>query len=368
MAGWDQTYGAPLPLGSQWIDAEQAYNFSVYSRHATAITLLLFEPASLAVPSRTIPLDYIRHKTGRVWHTRIARADIGTATYYGYQADGAFTPAQGDRFDASKVLLDPYARGVIFPPGYSRDDSAGPGSNAGRGPLGEIATTGGAFDWGTDNHPSHTHDTVIYEMHIRGLTKRENSGVSDAGRGTFAGVVEKIPYLRELGVTVVELLPVHQFDPEDGGNYWGYMPLSFFAPHRDYASASDGAGRLDEFRAMVKALHAAGIEVVLDVVYNHTSEVGADGPTYCYRGLDNGTYYLLQSDGQYQNDAGTGNVLRTAHPAVRKLIADSLRFWTKDMHVDGFRFDLAAVFTRADDGSVYMTDPPILAEIRSEER
>jgi isoamylase len=363
MATWQEVDGAPLPLGLQWIPAEQAFNFTLYSRHATAVTLLLFDAADVAAPTRRIPLDYIRHKTGRVWHTRLALADVGAAAYYGYSVDGLFEPANGFRFDPDKVLLDPYARGVFFPPGYSRHDSVGAGSNAGRGPLGEIAKNPAPFDWGGDRPPQHTHDTVLYEMHVRGFTRHASSGVTGSARGTFAGVVEKIPYLLELGVTAVELMPVYQFDPEDGGNYWGYMPLTFFAPHHSYTSATEGRGRLDEFRAMVKALHAAGIEVVLDVVYNHTSEVGASGPTYCYRGIDNSTYYLLGEGGSYRNDAGTGNVLRTAHPAVRQLITDSLRFWAVEMHVDGFRFDLASVFTRTDDGSISAEEPPILSEI-----
>jgi glycogen operon protein len=363
MSRWDEENGAPLPLGLEWIEAEQAFNFALYSRHATAVTLLLFDAANLTVPSRQIPLQYLRHKTGRVWHTRVARADLGAAVLYGYSVDGAFAPTQGDRFDPLKVLLDPYARGIFFPLGYSRHGSMGAGSNAGRGPLGEVLAPAAKFDWANDRGPRHSHDTIVYEMHVRGFTRRANSGVMDAARGTFAGVVEKIPYLQELGVTVLELMPVCQFDPEEGGNYWGYMPLNFFAPHQTYASGNTGNARADEFRSMVKALHAAGIEVVLDVVYNHTSETGAGGPTYCYRGIDNGTYYLLGPDGTYRDLAGTGNVLRTSHPAVRRLITDSLRFWRTEMHVDGFRFDLASVFTRTDDGSISAEEPPILSEI-----
>jgi glycogen operon protein len=343
--------------------AEQVFNFALYARHATAVNLLLFDAADAVVPLHTIGLDYVRHKTGRVWHARLGLADLGAAAYYAYSVDGPSDPGERHRFDPQKVLLDPYAQGVFFPPGYVRHGSSGPGSNAGRGPLGELAARPGPFDWAGEQRPRHTHDTVIYEMHVRGFTRRTNSGVSEAARGTFAGVAEKIPYLQELGVTVVELLPVYQFDPEDGGNYWGYMPLNFFAPHQAYAPGVGGSARFDEFRAMVKALHAAGIEVVLDVVYNHTSESGASGPTYCYRGLDNSTYYLLNLDGSYRNDAGTGNVLRSSHPAVRRLITDSLRFWTTEMHVDGFRFDLASVFTRLDDGSISPVEPPIISAI-----
>jgi len=363
MAHWYDADGAPLPLGATWNPADQTCNFAVYSRHATGVTLLLFDAANTAVPSRQFTFDFTRQKTGRVWHARLSRADVGTAVYYGYTVDGPFDPAKGLRFDTRKVLLDPYTRAVFLPPNYSRRDSIGSSSNAGRGPLGEIPTLATSFDWTGDQRPRHTYDTVIYEMHVRGFTRRANSGVTDAARGTFAGVVEKIPYLKELGVTVVELLPVYQFDPEDGGNYWGYMPLNFFAPHSTYSSASHGAGRLDEFRAMVKGLHAAGIEVVLDVVYNHTSEMGASGPTYSFRGIDNSTYYLLGPNGSYRDDAGTGNVMRTSHPAVRRLVTDSLRFWSSDLHIDGFRFDLASVFTRTDDGAVSADEPPILSAI-----
>jgi isoamylase len=363
MTRWEKLDGAPLPLGLQWIEEEEAFNFAVYSRHGAQVTLLLFGLPNLEQPLKRIPLDYIRHKSGRVWHTRIRRADLGAATFYGYVVEGAMMPDKGDGFDPAKVLLDPYAPGVFFPPHFSRSASVGPGSNAGAGPLGRIEAGLTDFDWAEDRAPRHSYDAVIYEMHVRGFTQRPNSGVSAGARGTFAGVVEKIPYLQELGITIVELMPVQQFDAEEGGNYWGYMPLHFFSPHQAYSSADTVRGWLDEFRRMVKALHAAGIEVVLDVVYNHTSEAGAAGPTYCYRGLDNSTYYLLGPDGSYRDFAGTGNVLRTSHPAVRRLIADSLRFWRKEMRVDGFRFDLASVFTRTDNGSISADEPPILSEI-----
>ncbi len=187
--------------------------------------------------------------------------------------------------------------------------------------------------------------------------------MSPEKRGTFAGVIEKIPYLKELGITAVELMPVFQYDPDEG-NYWGYMPLSFFSPHQGYAVTSNSATAIAEFRALVKALHTAGIEVILDVVYNHTSEAGADGPTYNYRGICNSTYYLLNADTtHYRNDTGTGNVLRSAHPAVRRMIMDSLHFWVDEMDVDGVRFDLASIFSRNDDGSINLDDPPLISEI-----
>ena len=200
-------------------------------------------------------------------------------------------------------------------------------------------------------------------MHVRGFTNSGNSGVSPDKRGTFAGVVEKIPYLKELGVTAVELMPVFQYDPDEG-NYWGYMPLNFFSPHQGYAANLPVAEAAADFKAMVKELHRAGIEVILDVVYNHTTEAGADGPTYSYRGICNSTYYLLdESMTHYRNDTGTGNVLRSAHPTVRKMIIDSLRFWVLEMHVDGFRFDLASIFSRNIDGSINLEDPPLISEI-----
>jgi len=195
-------------------------------------------------------------------------------------------------------------------------------------------------------------------MHVKGFTMRPNSGVAADRRGTYLGVIDKIPYLKELGVTAVELLPIYQYEPEEGGNYWGYMPLSFFSPHQGYSRSTDSDQLLNEFRTVVKALHEADIEVILDVVYNHTTERDEMGPTYSFRGIDNSTYYLLESDmRKYRNDSGTGNVLRTSYPYVRQIVVDSLRFWAKEMHVDGFRFDLASIFSRNNDGSINMEDP-----------
>jgi len=202
---------------------------------------------------------------------------------------------------------------------------------------------------------------------MSGFTKRGNSGVTADKRGTYAGVIEKIPYLKELGVTAVELMPVFQYDPDEG-NYWGYMPLSFFTPHQGYAAIANATEAAREFKTMVKALHQAGLEVILDVVYNHTTEAGAGGPTYCYRGICNSSYYLLDEGmTQYRNDTGAGNVLRSAHPTVRKMIIDSLHFWVQEMHLDGFRFDLASIFSRNIDGSINLDDPPVVAEITNDE-
>jgi glycogen operon protein len=215
-----------------------------------------------------------------------------------------------------------------------------------------------------------TSRTVIYEMHVRGFTRHPNSSVADNLRGTYAGLIEKIPYLQQLGITAVELLPIFQFDPQDAPpgrvNYWGYAPVSFFAPHAGYSSRRDPLGPVVEFRDMVKALHRAGIEIILDVVFNHTAEGDQNGPTISFRGLDNTTYYLLEPDhSRYANYSGTGNTLNANHPIVRRMIVDSLRYWVHEMHVDGFRFDLASILSRDSSGQP-MLDPPVLWDIESD--
>jgi glycogen operon protein len=228
-----------------------------------------------------------------------------------------------------------------------------------------------AYDWEGDK-PLQTPSarTIIYEMHVRGFTRHPSSRVAENTRGTYAGLVEKVPYLRDLGITAVELLPVFQFDAQDCSrgrvNYWGYAPVSFFAPHQAYSSRRDPLGAVDEFRDMVKALHRAGIEVLLDVVFNHTAEGDHRGPTLCFRGIDNCTYYILEGNGaQYANFSGTGNTLNANHPVVRRMIVDSLRYWVEEMHVDGFRFDLASILARDSYGRV-MSNPPVLWDIESD--
>jgi len=367
MDRWTSLEGSPSPLGATWVAEEQAYNFALYSRNATSVKLLLFSADDYANPMASYQLCYLRNKSGHIWHCRIPAAQVPGARYYAYQVDGPNDPGTGNRFDPDKYLLDPYAQTIFFPPQFSRQAAREPGSNAGKAPLGLLPGRRPPFDWGDDRPPRHTHDIIIYELHVRGFTKRPNSGVSPQACGTFAGLIEKIPYLQELGVTAVELMPVFQYDPDEG-NYWGYMPLSFFAPHHAYASAKDPEQVLDEFRTMVKALHAANIEVILDVVYNHTTEQDHTGPTYSYRGIDNASYYMLEPDMQrYRTDlTGTGNVFRVNHPAARDLILDSLRFWVTEMHVDGFRFDLASVFLRNQDGTVDLEDPAIISEISTD--
>ena len=340
---WERRDGAAMPFGATWVEGEQAWNFALYSRNATAVTLLLYAADDPVTPVLERQFDPYSNKTGRVWHCWIPASHAPGAAHYAYRVDG-----HGAAFDPQKVLLDPLAPSVFFPPGYDRDACARPGPTDGRAPLGVLPTGYERFDWGTDPRPRHTHTAVVYEMHVRGFTARENSGVAAPRRGTYAGVIDKIPYLKELGVTVVELMPIHQFDPQEH-NYWGYMTLHFLSPHQRYASTPDAER---EFREMVRSLHHADIEVAIDVVYNHTSEGDSSGPTYCCRGIDDASYYLHDAaSGAYANDTGCGNTLRCADAAVRALILISLRYWAVDMRVDGFRFDLASIFTRRADGS-----------------
>ena len=365
MNRWYALEGAPSPFGATWIEQERAYNFAIYSKHASSVVLLLYSENDVVNPVYTYRMAYPANKTGRIWHCRIPISAVAGAKFYAYIVEGPFDPSAGHRFDPKKVLLDPYARVVFFPKDFSRDVAKRPGSNGGRAPLGLLPSADGGFDWNGDRRPEHTHDTIIYELHVKGFTDSPTSGVSAPRRGTYAGVIEKIPYLKKLGVTVVELMPVQQYDPLEG-NYWGYMPLSFFAPHAGYSSTGI-SGLLDEFKSMVKALHAADIEVILDVVYNHTTELGEGGPTYSFRGIDNSTYYLLEDDrSRYRNDCGTGNVLHCGNRYVRAMILDSMRFWVHEMHIDGFRFDLASIFTRDNEGRINLEDPPIISEITSD--
>jgi isoamylase len=364
---WASDEGLPYPLGVSWCATDRAYNFALYSKHATAVRLLLFDDHDLAVPRVETPLEPLRNKSGRVWHCRIAEARVASCRYYGYVVDGPEPsgPFELHAFQPEKLLLDPYARCIAFPPGFDRRAALGDRPNLGKAPLGVIAACDPSFDWGEERRPRHDGEAVIYELHVRGFTRSPSSGVSPGARGTFAGVIEKIPYLRELGITVVELMPVFQFDPQ-GRDRWGYMPLSFFAPHRDYAAEGTVIGApIAEFQTMVRGLHEAGIEVILDVVYNHTAEGDQAGPTYHFKGLDNSTYYLMR-DGRYANYSGCGNSLNANNRYVRKLILDSMRYWVRDMHVDGFRFDLASVFARAPDGSIQVDEPAIFGDIASD--
>jgi isoamylase len=241
-----------------------------------------------------------------------------------------------------------------------------PGPNNGKAPLGVLPRPRAAFDWAEDLPPRPESDAIIYELHVKGFTRNPNSGVHPSRAGTYAGLIEKIPYLQDLGITVVELMPIFQRDPQEG-DYWGYMPLNFFAPHAQYALGDDDGQHL-EFKSMVKAFHKAGIFVVLDVVYNHTCEGDHVGPTYSFKGFDPSGYYMQSSEpnSPYANYSGTGNTLNFNQPHVRKMVMDSLRYWKSEMHIDGFRFDLASVFSRNADGSLNWGDAPIFSEIAAD--
>jgi isoamylase len=343
-------------------------NFSVFSRGATAVDLLLFDREDDPRPMSVIPINPVTNRVYHYWHVFVPGLQPGQL--YGYRVHGPFDPASGMRFDPAKVLLDPYGLGVVVPKNYSRDAAGLEGDN-GATAMKSVVVDCHAYDWEGDtrlHRPSSR--TIIYEMHVRGFTRHPNSGVANKLRGTYAGLIEKIPYLQQLGITAIELLPVFQFDAQDAPpgriNYWGYAPVSFFAPHQAYSSRQDPLGPVDEFRDMVKALHRAGIEVILDVVFNHTAEGDHSGPTLSLRGLDNSTYYILDQDrSRYSNYSGTGNTLNANHPIVRRMIVDSLRYWVQEMHVDGFRFDLAAILER-DESGILMPRPPVLWDIESD--
>jgi len=358
--------GRSAPLGATPRDG--GVNFSLYSRHATQVELLFFDQEDDAKPARVFSLDPVKNRTYHYWHIFVPGALAGQI--YAYRVYGPFEPELGMRFDPTKVLLDPYARSVLVPKKYDRETARRPGDNTATAMKCGVVDLSG-YNWEEDrplHHPSSK--TIIYEMHVRGFTQHPSSGLAENLRGTYAGLAQKIPYWKDLGITAVELLPVFQFDAQDCPpgvtNYWGYAPVGFFAPHRRYSSRQGIDGPIQEFREMVKALHRADIEVILDVVFNHTAEGNHTGPTLSFRGIDNRCYYLLEPDhARYSNYSGTGNTLYSNHPIVRRMILDSLRYWVEEMHVDGFRFDLASVLARDIRGKV-MSNPPLLWDIESE--
>src|SRR5690242_4403145 len=358
--------GESYPLGATLVRG--GANFSVYSRAASEIELLLFDREDDNSAARVIRIDPAANRTYHYWHVFVPGIQVGQI--YGFRVHGPFDPESGFRFDGSKVLLDPYGRTVVVPKDYNRDAAAMSGDNTATA-MKSVVVDPHTYDWEGDKpllRPSSR--TIIYEMHVRGFTAHPNSGVTAKKRGTYAGLIDKIPYLQELGITAVELLPRFQFDAQDCPlgrcNYWGYAPVSFFAPHQAYSSRQDPLGAVDEFRDMVKALHRGGIEVILDVVFNHTAEGDHRGPTLCHRGMDNSTYYILEQDrSRYANFSGTGNTLNANHPVVRRMIVDSLRYWVEEMHVDGFRFDLASILARDSSGHV-MSNPTVLWDIESD--
>jgi isoamylase len=350
--------GKPYPQGAHWDGT--GVNFSLYSERATGVELCLFDDLDGA-ETDVVPL---RECTGYVWHGYLPGLKIGQL--YGYRVHGPYEPERGLRFNPAKLLIDPYAKAMAGPInwdapvfGYKLGDPQADLScdttDDGWGVAKCVVTTS-HFDWENDRPPlTPLHDSVLYEVHVKGFTARHPE-IPEELRGTYAGLAHPVSteYLKKLGITAVELMPVHDFVDDkvllDHGlhNYWGYNSINFFSPEARYSASGDRGEQIGEFKAMVKALHRAGIEVILDVVYNHTAEGNQLGPTLSFRGIDNATYYRVVPDNPryYMDYTGTGNTLNVRHPQVLKLIMDSLRYWVEEMHVDGFRFDLAATLAR----------------------
>jgi isoamylase len=365
--------GEPYPLGATVL--RDGVNFSLFSQHATSVQLLLFQNFFDPAPLQVITLHPVLNKTFHYWHVFVEGVRHGQL--YAYRLDGPNDFAEGFRYNQNKVLIDPYSHGVVYGRNWRRDRACDPSDNA-ESAMKSLVVDTSIYDWEDVEAPNyHLSDCVIYETHVRGFTRHPSSGV--AHPGTFSGLIEKIPYLQELGINCIELMPVHQFDsteststnPETGEkltNYWGYNSICFFAPHRGYYIADwEKMEYLTGFRDLVKALHKAGIEVILDVVFNHTSESDESGPTICMRGIDNPVYYMLDPNdrSRYMNYTGTGNTVNCNHPAVRRMILECLRFWVAVMRVDGFRFDLASILSRDELGRP-MQNPPLLWEIESD--
>lgn len=359
--------GKSWPLGATVMGS--GVNFSIFSKHATAFELVLFERPGDKKPVRTINLNPDKNKTFYYWHCFIQ--GIGTGQIYAWRAYGPFQPEKGLRFDSSKILLDPYAK-VIVTDNYDREAAKIYGVDNCDCVMKCVVSDSRGYDWEGDK-PLRTpySRSIIYELHVGGFTKNNNSGISDEKRGTYAGLIEKIPYLTSLGITAVELLPIQQFDEQNApyglNDYWGYSPICFFAPNNKYSSRQDPLGPVFEFREMIKALHRAGIEVILDVVFNHTAEIDETGPTLSFRGLGNDSYYILNKNdpAMYSNYSGCGNSINANNSIVRRLMSDCLRYWVSEMHVDGFRFDLASALTRDEEGKP-MGNPPIIWSIESD--
>jgi isoamylase len=350
--------GRSSPRGATWTG--DGVNFALFSEHATAVDLCLFDPADPGRETHRIP---VRERTDQIWHVFLPEARPGLC--YGYRVHGPYDPSAGHRFNPAKVLLDPYGKAIAGPLtpsdamfGYqvgAPEEDFVPDDRDNAAYLPKSVVVDPAFDW-EDDHPPLTpwHRTVIYELHVKGFTIL-HPDVPPEIRGTYAGLASPpaVTYLKQLGVTAVELLPVHHSVTEAPlwhrglVNYWGYSSIGFFCPDTRFASSGDRGEQVAEFKAMVKTLHQAGIEVILDVVYNHTAEGNHLGPTLCFRGIDNAAHYRLAEDGAHYVDyTGCGNTLNMMHPRTLQLIMDSLRYWVLEMHVDGFRFDLASALAR----------------------
>ncbi len=351
----DVRRGIPIPLGARELDG--GVNFALFSRHATRVQLELYAGSEDLQPAKVFELDPAHNRTGDIWHIWVKGLQPGQL--YGYRMDGPYDPESGQWFDFGQLLLDPFATAVKRP--------------ASRAVPLKAVVTHERFDWQDDTPPRHPWSrTVIYETHVRGLTAHPSSQVRFPG--TYRGLTEKIPYLKELGVTAVELLPVQEFDPsqcrrhdprtgERLRNYWGYDPIAFFAPNGAYSSSGDSGQQTLEFKEMVRQLHAADIEVIIDMVLDHTAESDEHGSAVCLRGIDNSIYYCLPQDKRHYADAASrGSTLNANHPAVRQLIISALRYWVVEMHIDGIRLDLAAILGRDSSGAL-LRNPPLLEQI-----
>ena len=348
--------GTPYPLGSE--ANAKGTNFGLYSEHATGVSVCLFNERG-----NQVDCIALRERTAFIWHGLIK--GIRPGQLYGFRVEGPWDPENGFRFNSSKLLVDPYAKAIagtldwkapIFAYNIEAGDDLERCDKDSASGMPKSVVIDGTFDWAEDRPPATPLvDSLIYEMHVKGFSKC-NPAVPEPIRGTYAGLAHpsSIDYLQKLGVTAVELLPIHHFIDDghllDKGlvNYWGYNTLGYFAPERRYSSTGDRGGQVTEFKEMVKALHRAGIEVIIDVVYNHTCEGNEKGPMLSFKGICNSTYYRLMPDNPryYMDYTGTGNTLNVRHPQVLKLLMDSLRYWVTEMHVDGFRFDLAATLAR----------------------
>ncbi|HEX8325299.1 MAG TPA: glycogen debranching protein GlgX, partial [Tepidisphaeraceae bacterium] len=349
--------GRPYPLGATFDGA--GVNFAIYSEHATKVELCLFD--AVDTQKESVRIEF-KEQTDQVWHAYLPDCEPGQL--YGYRVHGPYDPAAGHRFNANKILLDPYAKGIgrnviwddsLFGYKVGEDDlTFDERDSAPFAPLGSVIDT--AFTWGDDRPPrTPWHKTLIYEVHVKGMTNA-HPDIPEERRGTYAGVASEavISHLKSLGVTAIELLPVHYHLDDrtllDKGltNYWGYNTLNFFSPHLEYASRQSPRKSVQEFKSMVRSMHAAGIEVILDVVYNHTCEGNHMGPTLSWKGVDNANYYRLMADDKryYMDYTGTGNTPNMVSPRVLQMVMDSLRYWVTEMHVDGFRFDLASALAR----------------------
>ncbi len=344
------SYHAPFGAKVQ----EHGVQFSVFSRSATAMRLLLYNDPKDREPADVIEFDRNQDRWGDVWSLFVP--GVGPGQLYHFQASGPWAPERGHRFDSTARLIDPYADALAGSFQRSPDGVIRPP---------RCVVVDHEFDWEGDRHIRRPlSESVIYEMHVRGFTKSKTAKVNAAG--SYLGVIEKIPYLKALGVTAVELMPVHEF-PIHGPrgerlgrpNYWGYDPMAFFAPHRGYAHGTEPGAQVREFKTMVKALHAAGIEVILDVVFNHTCEGNENGPTLSFKGLENQVYYILSEGQHYCNFSGCGNTVNGNHPVVREMIFHCLRSWVHNYHIDGFRFDLASILSRDRNGNL-VPNPPLV--------